>query len=122
MTRITIEIDGDGVRDEREFVWIANHRWPGGIWIVPPTIEGPWWSTAEGERFSVRTMLEGQEDVHAGLLIERHASAVSKLVWAVDECPIGREGDGCRRFVARATRLSNDLGGFTRSRWGLRCA
>ena len=91
---------------------VRNHVWPGGIGVRPPSVEAPYWRTAEGQRHSFKTVLIGVNPERRTELVDRHADAVADLVRASEEARQEKRFVDARTLAGSAARLCEELNGL----------
>ena len=88
---------------------VRNHRWPGGIRLVPPVPEAPWWRTPDGERHEFRGVVAGSDPRSIERLARVHAEATGAIIRAAVAAKCAGEPVEARRLLAGASRLCQEL-------------
>jgi hypothetical protein len=90
---------------------VANYLWPGGIGLMPPTAEVPWWRTPAGERHPFREVVAGARLELIERLADAHVEAIGAILnGAVAAKRAGKPTEG-RRLIAGASLLCEELHG-----------
>jgi hypothetical protein len=88
---------------------VTSHRWPGGVGLLPPTPDAPWWRTSAGERHEFRGVVAGADPKSVERLAHVHSDAIGVILRAAVAAKCAGEPTEARHLIAGASRLCQEL-------------